>query len=421
MNEALSYRREACFSSLDNTNLASYIVLFILWPFLAFILALINYSEKNAKIVVYCFIIYYGMSFDFSNAGMDSYRYAQSFMQASHQSFYNFFETIGGGYGETEVDIVEPFLAFVVSRFTSSPAIYFAVWAGFMGFFYLKSINLLYERYQRNPNINALILLVYFVFTKAITDVAGIRMPTAMWMFFLAAYHIILYRDKRYFLLSFFACFVHWSFITVNAVLFIYFVLGNRNLLYLPLVIASFILPNLLEPLFSLLANTMGGAFLDRYQGYSSEGHIQDVMQMRQSVSWFITLMHEYTIYFFVFGIAMIQLFARRLMNKKYEQNLYSFILLFLAFVNFGKIIPSFGGRFQVLFFMFATLYLFLYFLKSKRKSLSYINIVGLFPMLVYILVTLRIGSETINAWIFNPLLGISLLLPGISLIELIF
>ena len=407
---------------IQRSNVLYYFILFMLWPFLAFLIAINNYKEKSSRRVVYFFIIYYGLSFVNNNVHMDSYRYAMALARTAQEPFSDFFKIMRGLYSDTNVDIVEPFISFVVSRFTSSANIYFAVWTALMGFFYLKSINLLNYRYQKRPTINALIVMLFFIFIAPITHITGVRMPTAMWIFFYAAYHVILYRDKRYLLLALSASLVHWSFISVNALLIVYYLIGNRNIIYLPLAITSFVLPDLMSPYFKLLSSKLGGAFQNRYMGYSNEDYVAAVKGMHEHSAWFIKIMDNSVYYFFIIAIIIIQLGSnKKLMKGRAEQNLFSFILLMISFVNYGSVIPSFGGRFQVLLFLFMALYLFLYFYSMGEKKISYINMIGLFPMLIYSAVQFRLGSESINVLMFGPIFGLPLMFPGASLAQFLF
>ncbi|HQP76950.1 MAG TPA: hypothetical protein PL069_06040, partial [Saprospiraceae bacterium] len=120
-----------------------YLLLFILWPFLALITALANYRQREARRVVYIFLVYYGLTFVNNNEVVDAFRYAYNLKVNAQLPFSYFFKIIGGLNSDTTIDIVEPFISFIVSRFTSSYGAYFAVWAGIYGFFYLKSIDLL--------------------------------------------------------------------------------------------------------------------------------------------------------------------------------------------------------------------------------------------------------------------------------------
>ncbi len=423
MNRTITINKDFPYSfrKAQNSNAVYYFVLFILWPFLAFVVAINNYTEKSARKVVYLFLIYYGLSFVNNNMYIDAFRYALRLTKTAQLPFSDFFIIVGGLYSDTSVDIIEPLSSFIISRFSTSASVYFAFWTAFMGFFYLKSINLLYDRYRKQPGWNGLIIMVFFIFIAPITEISGIRMPTATWIFFYAAYHVVLYRDKRYILLALSSCLVHWSFIPVNILLIAYFFAGNRNIIYLPLAISSFILPNLLAPFIKLISSNMGGAIQKRYKGYSNEDYIAGIEESYETASWFMKIMNDYTFYFLLLALIFIQTTSSNLMKNKSDRNLFSFVLLMISFVNFGKVVPTFGGRFQLLLYLFATLYIFIYFCRKGGKSISIINLVGLFPMLLHILVLFRIGSESINAWIFSPGFGLPLFLPGLSLAELLF
>ena len=132
------------FPLLSVTESKYYFLLFLIWPFIAFITALTNYNTKEAKKVVYLFLVYYGLTFVVGNVGNDAERYAILLRQNAELPFSDFFNIIGGLYGsDTTVDVVQPLISFIVSRFTNHHSILFAAYAALFGFFYLKSINVL--------------------------------------------------------------------------------------------------------------------------------------------------------------------------------------------------------------------------------------------------------------------------------------
>jgi hypothetical protein len=83
--------------------------------------------------------------------------------------------------------------------------------------------------------------------------------------------------------------------------------------------------------------------------------------------------------------------------------------------------IPSFGARFQALFFLFATMYIFLFYLKLPGNRIYLMTLLGLFPMLLYTLINFRLGTESISAWLLAPGLGSPLFVPVLSVAELFF
>ena len=263
--------------------------------------------------------------------------------------------------------------------------------------------------------------MAFFVLVLPITYVSGVRMWTAAWIFFYGAYHVIVYRDKRYIFLALSASLMHWSFLSANAILLIYFFAGNRNFIYAPLAVVSFLAPSLLFPTISALSYSLGGAFLARFEGYSSEGYMLNQQIQQEGASWFLQLGSDAIFYYLIFAIVIIQINSMNEEKDPIMKNLYSFLLLFLAFVNFGKPIPSFGGRFQIVFLIFATFYLFLYYARIKTERIAVLILLGILPMLLNVSITFRLGSQSISAWILAPGLGSPLLAPALSFFDLLF
>ena len=398
-----------------------YLILFILWPFLAFMTALANFRYKEAKAVVYVFLIYFGLSY-IPVEGMDSWAYALKLKANADLPFSDFFKMVGGLYtSETSVDIVEPLISFIVSRITDYHSILFAAYAALFGYFYIKSINLLYNRYQEDPGWNALVHMVFFTVILPITLINGFRMWTASWIFFYGAYHVIIYRDPRYFLISFGASLVHFSFLSVNALLVVYYFAGNRNLIYFPLALISFVLPRVLSPYIQIISLRLGGGLQSRVSMYTNEYVLEAVQQRTQQGAWFMQIGFDMVFYYLLLALVVVQIKKRYLAHDSAEKNLLSFILLFLSFVNFGKSIPSVGVRFQLVFFLFATLYLFLSCFKFPKDKLSALTIIGLFPMALYTAITFRQGADSINAWLLLPPFGLPLMVPSLSIAQLLF
>ncbi|SMO50025.1 EpsG family protein [Saccharicrinis carchari] len=401
-----------------------YLVLFVLWPFLAFLVALADYSHKEAKKVVYVFLIYYGAT-TVVDVGyyIDAVGYALLLKEKSILPFSDFFKIFSNLYSNSDsMDVLEPVLSFLVSRITTDHRMLFAIFAATFGFFYLKSINLLHRRYLKSPNLDALIFMGFFSLLLPVMAISGFRMWTAMWIFLYAAYHVVTKRDMRYFILAFSAVLVHWSFVSVCGILVVYFFARNRDIIYIPLAIVSFIVPYLIAPFLTVISLRMGGVFQERYDMYSNEAYASGVQDQLQEAAWFMQIGNDLVMYFLLFAIIIIKFRFGDMMKGKTESNLFSFNLLLLTFVNVGKTVPSLGGRFQMLFFLFATMYVFLFFVKKPPgKTISYLTLVGLFPMLLNTLIVIRQGSDTINAWIFAPGLGIPFFMQDINLASVLF
>jgi hypothetical protein len=417
MNKSLSTQ----FSYLPDIQSKYYLYLFIVWPFLSFVTALFNFNKKEGRFTAYMFLIYFGLTF-IPIEGMDSWAYALKLKANALLPFSDFFKIVGGLYSsDTSIDIIEPLISFIVSRITDQHSLLFGAFAAFFGFFYLKSINLLHNRYNETPGLNSLVHLIFFAAVIPVTLINGFRMWTAAWVFFYGAYHVILHRDPRYFIISFGAALVHFSFLSVNALLVIYYFAGNRNFIYFPLALISFVLPRLISPYIQMISMRLGGGLQSRINMYTNEYVVNAVQNRAQQSSWFMQIGFDLVFYYLLFSIAVVQIKSRKFIQDKAEKNLFSFLLLFLTFVNFGKSIPSVGVRFQLVFFLFATLYVFLYCLKLPGSRLNFLTILGLFPMALFTAITLRQGSDSINAWILTPGLGLPLFVTDLSLADILF
>jgi hypothetical protein len=406
-----------------SSNSKYYFLLFIIWPFGAFLLALTDFKHQVARNVIYFFLVYYGATIAIDpNSYMDAVRYGLKLQANSKLPFSHLYEIIGSFYKTDDtMDIVEQLLSFLLSRITSDQRVLFAAFAAIFGFFYLKSINLLHKEYLKRPSWNALIFLAFFSLLLTVTSINGFRMWTAAWVFIYGAYHVVLKRDTRYFIVALSAILVHWSFVSLNFILVIYYFVGNRDKIYIPLAIASFIIPHLIAPLLAFISLQLGGGFQSRYDMYSDEEYVLGRQEAFEQTAWFMRFGTEIVLYYLVSAIAFIKFKYSHLMQGNSERNLFSFNLLLLTFVNFGKIVPSLGSRFQLLFFLFATMYVFLFFTKYQVKKVSLITLIGLFPMLLNTAIVFRQGSDTINAWLFTPGLGVPLLVPPLSLANLLF
>ena len=406
-------------SPIVQTDSRSFLLLFLIWPFLAFITAIANYSRKESKMVVYIFLIYYGITLAIGSEGIDAARYALKLKDVANLPTSDFFKIIGGLYSETSVDIVEPLISFTVSRFTTYHGFLFAVYAALFGYFYLKSINLLYNRYLKNPGWNAMIHLAFFAAIIPITYINGFRMYAAAWVFFYGAYHVIIYRDAKFLIIALGASLIHFSFILANGILLIYFFAGNRNIIYLPLAIFSFIVPDLFSTIIPEIE--VGGSLQDRINMYTNPYYIESVQEQGEQLAWFMKIGNKLVMYYLCLAIVVVKIMQRYLKEEIAEKNLFSFLLLLLTFVNFGMEIPSVGVRFQVVFFLFATLYIYLYFLKLQGNKINLLSLIGLVPMALYAAIAFRAGSETINTWIFAPGFGLPFFAPEFALYELLF
>jgi hypothetical protein len=385
-------------------------------------MALFNYTQKEARLVVFFFLVYFGLTFVADNELMDAYGYAETFIFYSTLPMKEFFNVLSGAYtrGAT-LDFMEPAITFILSRFTSNYHIFFAVFAAIFAYFNLRSFNSLYDQYRESPNLNSWVFLAFSLTVVPITELSGLRMWTAAWIFFWGAYQLLLTRKFKFLLLALSACLMHWSFINVSLLLVIWYVAGNRNFIYTVLAIASFFLHYFLQSALEFVIEITGAGIASRVEGYTSESHSETYQEWFESTSWFIQLNHDMIWYFFIAAIVLIRITNRGIMQGKLEKNWYGFLLLLFTLANFGRSIPDFGMRMQTLFLLFASVYLFLYFKNLSTKKLNYITVIGAFPLLLYTLIRFREAADSMSAYLMAPGFGMPLLNPGLALTEVLF
>ncbi len=381
-----------------------FFLLFFLWPFAAFLIALSSHKSRDSWKAVYMFLILFGLTFVARSKGMDSFRVAENFVHISNLPFSDFWKIVGGLYAtDTSVDIVLPFLNFILSRLTDDPAILFGVFAAIFGYFHMKSIVRLNDLEPGKLNINALIHLWFFIFLIPIFQINGFRFYTASWVFFYGVLNYLITGQKKFVWVSLVSIFFHYSFISASAVLMIYVFLGNRNILYIPILIASFIIPEVSNAFINKNISFFGFGIQDRAAGYLSEGYKKGLEASAEGAKWFIIWSTQLVNFYVYLAFVYARTIWRKYTKDPIMERLFSFSILFLSFANFSKVVPS-GNRFMIVFFLFATAYIYILFLKRRTNRLSWLTLAGLFPMLLFAALSFRQGFENMNLWLFAPM-----------------
>jgi len=180
-------------------------------------------------------------------------------------------------------------------------------------------------------------------------------------------------------------------------------------------------MPELLGPIITKYAPLLGEGIQSSLAGYSSVDYISSSNEVREHSSWFMRISTDLVLYYLGASVIIVRLLWRRMERQSIEKNLFSFILLFFAFVNFAKIIPTFGNRFQLVFFLFATVYLFVYYVRIPEKKINLLAWIGLIPMVLYTAIIFRQGALSTSVWLISPGLGAPLIATDFSFYDLLF
>ena len=396
--------------------------LFLIWPFLSILIALYEYRQKWSKNVIWLFVAFFGYTFVISNDTMDANRYRDQFTEVSTTDNGTIFEKNIYAEESANVDILKPLLDKVVSSFTTNYKILFMFYGLIFGYFFSRSLWLLLDRsYYKLTGISILLLLLFFV-VNPIWNINGFRFWTAAQIF---VYGILLYflegkKKGILFVLSSFL--VHFSFLLPIGILLIYLLLGNRLTIYFYFFIGSLLVNELnLEMVRNNLA-FLPTVYEARVTGYTSEEYKEKVIEKVVQINWYARIKGKalhYPIYIF-----LIYLFwkARSMVLRKKElYSLFSFVLLFYGVANVISYIPS-AGRFMSIGAGLAIAFIFLFLQNFHDTKFNSIIKLSRPALLLFIIVTIRIGFDVIGLTsIFgNPLIALFMEndLPLIDLIK---
>jgi len=387
----------------DRYNKRNTIVIAMIWPIMGLIMALKHYNKFNTKNIILVFCVLYGFTFVI-NEKMDGDRYAERLKNDYGKPFSDsaFNEHITGLY-ETSLDFVQPLINFVISRVTDSHHVLFAVYALVFGYFWLKSIDFVNKRFQMDRNELTILYTIFFISLIPIFNINGFRMWTAAWIFIYGALHVVVNKDWRYLLISLAACTVHFSFLTANVILILWFFLGNHKWVYLSLALITFAISELDLSVVRSYAQMISPALESKANAYASDAYADNVAQLRGNDVWFMQLSPILTRYLLLFNLLFMIFVSTKKKLPKSELNLLSFTLLFLAYANIASLVPS-GGRFVTVYSVFAAILSII--LVSKyyysRLDAPY-RLISLGVVLLSVLITLRVAAPSINTILFAP------------------
>lgn len=393
----------------DNTyNKRNIILVAIIWPIMGLIMAIKHYNKFNTKNIILYFCVLFGFTFVIDET-MDGDRYAQRLKDDYGKTFSEsaLNEHISGLY-ETSLDFVQPVINFIVSRFTDSHHVLFAVYALIFGYFWLKTIDFVNKRVQLGRNKLTIVYTIFLISLIPIFNINGFRMWTAAWIFIYGALHVVVHKDWRYLLVSFAACTVHFSFLTVNLILLLWLFVGNHKWIYLGIALVTFAISELDLAIVRSYAQMISPALESKANAYASDAYADNVAQLRGNDAWFMQLSPMFTRYLLLLNLLLMIFVSIKKKLPKSELNLLNFTLLFLAYANIANLVPS-GGRFMTVYFVFATILSIVLFSKYYYRRLdSPYGLISLGVVLLSVLITFRVAAPTLNTILFAP----SILIP---------
>lgn len=385
---------------------------FLIWPFGTLLLSLKNWRKSLSQNVFWLFCVFFGFTFVIAEeGGADSARYAAWLAQYAHsemnlkelwQSFY----ADSSGY----VDILQPLVTYLVSRFTDNPVILFTVFGLIFGYFYSRNIWLILGKIESKVTIILFIYVLTFALINPIWNINGFRMWTAAQIFLYGVLIYLLEGKSKGLIWATVSVFVHFSFILpVSALIMFYFIKNKINLYLVFFIITSFIKELDLGFVRDSLS-FLPGFLQTRVSGYTNLEYAEFRADRQELGNWYI----KYSatgIKLVVYATAIsIHVFCLKyLEQRKALLSLFCFSLLIYSLANIFSLVPS-GGRMIVVANTFMYAFLVIFFADNYgARRLNILKYLTMPVLLLFCVVSLRTGMDYFGLMtiIGNPVLAV--------------
>ncbi len=404
-------------------NSQSHWNLFLLFPIYAAYYALKSYKATWAKNIIWAFVVFYGFTIGTSKeiaAGSDGgtadiFRYAQG-VKDLHEKSLSFSE-IKKLYAENEdIDILNLTISIIVSRITDNLQLLAAVYGLIFGFFFSRNIWFVLERVKGEIKPIILILIAAYFLVNPFWNIGGFRFWTATHIFIYGLLPYLYKGQKKGIFISSLSVLVHFSFTLPVLFLWLYVLIGNRTVFYFVFFISSIITSEFNITTFNAFIEANAPEkVVTRTSGYRNEESVEEFREGGENAQIDNTVQISWHARFYQKALKwslmafLIFLFFRRKVIKQFSASIYNsfnFTLLFWGFANIMSSIPS-GGRYLTVAALSA-LPLIIFFLhnRKKEKMLSNLIVVAYPALLLFIIVSIRVGFYSITLkTLLNPII----------------
>lgn len=410
-------------------NPKHFLLLWLINPFLSGVFLM---RRMSSVYQIYPFLLlsfFLGISFVIApESSADSVRYAQE-LKNLHANSISFLDYVGGIFTEesTKLDWYQPAITWLVSKFTGNYQWLFGIYAVVFGYFWFKTLLMVRQWMPTDLSPLLWLTLIFFALINPIWNINGVRMWTAVQVFFYGILLISFSNDQKGYAFLFFSIFIHFSLSIVVVIYFIFKFLPIKNITFLfSFYVLSFFIGELdisqIREYFEILPG-----FLQSRKGYLNEEYAQYIKDAATQKAFHIQLYGVVLKYMIVFFCTFLYF---KYKNGKKELSLvfiqfFSLALFFSIFSKLASNIPS-GGRFGVLSNLLMTTSFLFYLVKSEGSNLSlfYSRILMVFLAFV-VIVQVRTGMDYIGLLFFvgNPVLNFVVgdTVPFIDFVKAIF
>lgn len=403
--------------------------LFLIYPLIAFFIAIKKFNYKNYRIIIILFLGLYGYTF-LPIPESDGDQYKNEYINLDSYSFNDYLYDIALIYDGESInpDIYLETVRYFTFLISENYQFFFFIVAIIYFFIAIKLIGAIYDDIKQ---IALKFDIVYLIGLCTLFNISfgvnGIRFPLAFWVFSYGAFFFIRTDKKWYLLIALSSIFIHFSFMYCVIFLILYTVLKPLNIkpfyLYM-LLILGVVFSELFPELVSSYINLLDGSYSNKVEAYTSENYIESREQHVKKWNWYIQVNQVATYYFCIVSIIITKLKIFRLKFNKLSNSLFTFsMFMLLSTVISGTLIDSISNRYYLVFTFFTLLYLlYLSIINYRHNLLFFLRFLYVPILVLHVLVILRGDLYTINSsLIFGNSLSIFLFDSDVSIYELLF
>ncbi|MFN4299822.1 MAG: hypothetical protein ACK4EX_08855 [Thermaurantimonas sp.] len=326
-------------------------------------------------------------------------------------SFFQFF--VKEGF----TDIIQPFLLFTVSRFTSDPRILFGILGLIFGYFFSRNVWLASELFKNQLNKNSLLYIFLFSIIIPIWEINGFRMWTAAHVLFYGISRYLFTGNKKYYFFIFLTPFIHFSFIFSVFVFFLFIALKNVSLNFIFTLFILSVIVNEINIEVSKYKDYFPEIYQSKIEGYSNKDWIEDMRIMRGEMRWWAKY-HKKLLDLFMVISVIITFFLFKKKPKILDNysliSFFKFSILFSSLTHFFSALPiGDSNRYIIVSNLFLSFSLIIFFgRKIKTIKIPLQLELSVIFIIFYSLVEFRLGLDRIgistfianifNLWFFD-------------------
>jgi len=335
-----------------NLDKAVKFILFLISPTIAFLYSLRTIKTKSSYVVFFLAALFFGMAFTVESGktddvGIDGASYREKFDRYIHYGEYLYYERLNEylSFDKGDKDFYFDTVAFFTSKVTHNYHVMFLIFAMVFAYFALKSFRFLTTE-TKFVTSYACFLLAFLFMNNQIFNINGLRFWTAAWIGVYSIFQIFRKDNRKYFLLALCTPFIHGAFWLFLLVLIIAYFNQKKHNTWVILFYISFGLSFISVELMRISIDYLPNFLQNMALAYTNEEYIEE-LGSKSNAYFYVSQFFSYALKIYI--NVMVLLFiknANQITANPKTAKLFSFLLVWMSFVNFVAPIPSLGGRF---------------------------------------------------------------------------